>query len=156
VVNDALRRAELIATNDPSVASIIALTQGVSPASTPSAADSDFVERFTRAFPNQRPDFAAYAFDCANLFALATQQLGDDDPPAIARTLAAISAQGVRCVSFADCVADMEANRQIDYDGASGEIEFDGAGDVTRAVYEVFAFDESGTDIGLDRVTVTA
>ncbi len=98
--------------------------------------------------------FATNAYDCANLIALATVRAGSDAPRDIARQLAQVSVSGSRCLTFADCVATIEAGLQIDYDGPSGVTDLLArTGDPSRAVFDRFTFDDSGRDV-LDRTVV--
>jgi hypothetical protein len=39
-----------------------------------------------------------------------------------------------------EAIAALERGEEIDYEGASGEIEMDDAGDATAGVYDVFVF----------------
>jgi len=98
--------------------------------------------------------FAANAYDCANLIALATVRAESDAPRDIALQLAQVSASGSVCRSFGDCVATIEAGLQIDYDGPSGVTDLLArTGDPSRAVFDRFTFDESGIDV-LQRTVV--
>lgn len=98
--------------------------------------------------------FAANAYDCAHLIALATVRAESDAPRDIARELAQVSASGSVCRNFGDCVATIESGLQIDYDGPSGVTDLLArTGDPSRAVFDRFTFDESGTDV-LDRTVV--
>ncbi len=92
--------------------------------------------------------FAANAFDCANLIALAAVRAGSDAPREIAGQLAQISVSGSACRTFADCVSTIESGLQIDYDGPSGLTDIQTrSGDPSRAIFDRFTFDASGRDV---------
>ena len=98
--------------------------------------------------------FAANAFDCANLIALAAVRSGSDAPRDIARQLAAVSVSGSVCETFSDCVDTIESGLEIDYDGPSGITDLLArTGDPSRAAFDLFTFDESGRDV-LQRTVV--
>jgi branched-chain amino acid transport system substrate-binding protein len=91
--------------------------------------------------------FAANAYDCANLIALAAVRAGSDAPRDIARQIAQVSVSGSVCVTFEDCVDAIESGLQIDYNGPSGVTDLLArTGDPSRAVFDRFAFDETGRD----------
>ena len=98
--------------------------------------------------------FAANAYDCTNLIALAAVSTGSDAPRDIAGQLAQLSSSGSVCVSFDVCRAAIENELQIDYDGPSGLTDLNiRTGDPSRAVFDQFVFDSEGRD-ALDR-TIT-
>ncbi len=91
--------------------------------------------------------FAANAYDCTNLIALAAVRAGSDASRDIARQLAQVSVSGSVCQTFADCVATIESGLQIDYNGPSGVTDLSlRTGDPSRAAFDLFTFDDSGRD----------
>ena len=72
-------------------------------------------------------------YDCAITVALAAVAAGSSDPATIAQQLAAVTSEGRTCSTFAHCVELLEAGEDIDYDGTTGRIAFDEAGDITTA-----------------------
>jgi branched-chain amino acid transport system substrate-binding protein len=97
--------------------------------------------------------FAANAFDCVNLIALAAVGADSDAPSDIADEIASVSSGGSVCRTFADCVTALDAGLQVDYNGPSGLTEIARTGDPSRAVFDRFVYDSNGED-RLDR-TVT-
>lgn len=92
--------------------------------------------------------FAANAFDCANLIALASVRADSDAPRDIARQLAQVSVSGSVCMTFATCVDTIESGLQIDYNGPSGVTDLlVRTGDPSRSVFDQFVFDETGRDV---------
>lgn len=98
--------------------------------------------------------YATNAFDCANLIALASVRADSDVPQAIARQLAQVSVSGSVCETFAECVETIESGLEIDYNGPSGITDLlVRTGDPSRAAFDRFTFNESGSDV-LQRTVV--
>jgi branched-chain amino acid transport system substrate-binding protein len=98
--------------------------------------------------------FAANAYDCANLIALAAVQADSDVPRDIARQLAQVSVSGSACDTFAECIDTISSGLAIDYNGPSGVTDLlIRSGDPSRATFDRFTFDESGRDV-LQRTVV--
>jgi ABC-type branched-subunit amino acid transport system substrate-binding protein len=85
--------------------------------------------------------YAAEAYDATMLAALAATLAGDDGGAAIARELRAASVGGIKCTSFGECLDVLGSRDDIDYDGASGAVDLDEAGDVAAGGYGVFLYD---------------
>lgn len=142
VVNDAMRRPPTSA--EPMGDSLASRVFGLSP-----IAYSTNVEFLTQlgATPDNPSPYAANAFDCVNLIALAALAGGSTQPDAIAAQIPAVSASGSPCMSFADCRADLQVGSNINYDGLGGRLTLGINGDLSEADFEVFGFDASGRDI---------
>jgi branched-chain amino acid transport system substrate-binding protein len=94
--------------------------------------------------------YAANAYDCVNLIALASVQAGSQSPTSIAAQMASVSTGGSVCRSFAECSDRLGRGLQIDYEGPSGNTELSNrTGDPARARFEQFEFDEDGRDESL-------
>jgi branched-chain amino acid transport system substrate-binding protein len=92
--------------------------------------------------------FAANAFDCANLIALAAVRANSDASRDIARQIAQVSVSGSACETFAECTETFESELQIDYNGPTGVTDLlIRTGDPSRATFDRFTFDESGRDV---------
>jgi branched-chain amino acid transport system substrate-binding protein len=98
--------------------------------------------------------FAANAYDCANLIALAAVSGDSDDARDIADLIAQVSVSGSLCASFEACTSAIESGLQVDYNGPSGITDISSrTGDPSRAVFDRFVFDSDGRDV-LDRSVV--
>jgi branched-chain amino acid transport system substrate-binding protein len=150
-VNDSLRLPSLGATLGTS-ASFVERLQGLSPSAAPTS------ETFRNAFAQRSADtpieFAGYAYDCTILLALAATVAGSDDPSRIAEHLVEVSRGGSPCSGFAECARLIGEGLSINYEGASGGIEFDDDGDVRTGTFEIFKFGPSGLDIPAGDVDV--
>ena len=147
VANDAIRLADFGTRIDPA-----ALAKQVTGVSVSAYGGQD--ELATILPPELVPAaFAAAAVDCVNLLALgAVVAESPDDPARIVAEALALSVGGVPCNSFAACRASMEAGLEFDYNGPTRLLALDATGDVTRAMFDLYGFDESGNDISTKSV----
>ena len=90
--------------------------------------------------------FSTNAYDCTILIALAALQAGSDAPRAIASQMASVSAGGRICTTFAECADLIDQGLQIDYNGLSGNVDLSSTGDLTKAWFREFRFDETGRE----------
>ena len=98
--------------------------------------------------------YAAEAYDATILAALAATAAGDDSGRSIAAALPSVASGGIKCTSFGECLDVLKTRSDIDYDGISGPIGFDSAGDPHPAPYGLFKY---GADNKFSLVgTVTA
>jgi branched-chain amino acid transport system substrate-binding protein len=151
-VTDGLRRDDLGELIDPRQPTSSAGIQGVSPLARPQ--DSSFEEDFANSFPGTPVAYAAYAYDCVNLLALGAEAAGSDDAEQIQAQLSAVSAGGTPCMGFRACAAQLARGRNINLDGASGDLDLQDDGDVGVAWYEVFEYNPAGQagPVGIIRV----
>ena len=72
-------------------------------------------------------------YDCVISLALAATAAGSTEPAAVGEQLTAVTTEGRTCSTFAHCVELLAAGEDIDYDGTTGRIAFDEAGDISSA-----------------------
>lgn len=84
--------------------------------------------------------YAAEAYDATILAALAAIQAGDDAGLSIAAALRPASVGGIKCTSFGECLAVLATQSDIDYDGITGALNWDPAGDRTTATYGIYVY----------------
>lgn len=147
VVNDAMRRPT--ASAEPMSVSLTKRITGVSPVAY--STDPQFLSDLG-ATPDDPSPYAANAFDCVNLIALAALASQSTQPTAIAGMIPAVSDSGTPCTTFADCRADIEAGSNINYDGPGGPVSINSKGELSAANFQFFGFDETGRDY--NKVTV--
>lgn len=110
------------------------------------SANPEFIERLTAAAPSLSDTiYAAHTYDCTVIIALAAETAGSVDPKVFAPKVVDVTREGERCTSFADCVELIRGGADIDYDGASGPVDFVDVGEPGSATYEIWEFDASGT-----------
>jgi branched-chain amino acid transport system substrate-binding protein len=114
-----------------------------------------FRERYIELFDTEPDLFADAVYDGVYLIALAMEQAGTTLATAVAGQLRAVSAGGtvVNVGEFARGVELVRQGDEIDYEGASGSIDFDAFGDVSSATYRIWKV-ENGQFVDLETVTV--
>jgi branched-chain amino acid transport system substrate-binding protein len=89
--------------------------------------------------------YAPESYDATILVALAAEAAGDDSGESIASTMQDVSAGGEKCTSYADCLALLQDDHDIDYDGVSGPVEFNDAGDPSQASVGIYEYGADNT-----------
>jgi len=105
------------------------------------AASDEFKTRLTEL----KPDLSEFAYspesyDATILVALAASAAGDDSGEAIASQMQAVSEGGTKCTSYKECVDLLKDDEDIDYDGVSGPVEFNDAGDPSEATIGIYQY----------------
>ena len=122
------------------------VTQGIIAVDTVPNTESKTFPRFVESFKKatgQTPDKNPYApmvYDQVILLALGAEAAQSTDPKEIAAKVRSISAPpGVVVSSFEEGLKALKEGKEIDYDGASSAIDFNGSGDVSPifGVYQV-------------------
>lgn len=89
-------------------------------------------------------ELANYGYDAMNVMALAWQKAGTTSGSAVFKAMHDVSGgSGTACSTFADCSAMLKAGKDINYEGASGPIDFNAFGNVT-AGFEAVKVDAQG------------
>ena len=91
--------------------------------------------------------FAANAFDCVNLIALAVALVDTDDPSVFSAQIPALTTRGRVCRSFEECSELLDESLNINYNGPDGITELLVVGHPARARFDVFAIDETGRGV---------
>lgn len=151
-LNDPLRTSGFASSLDSGSGPFLKRVQGLSPWSEPGS--DPFRAAYTSRFTGAPIDFAAYAYDCTMLLALAATASGSDDPAEIAQAMVSVSRNGSPCTTFEECSAFLAEGRNIDYVGASGPVDMDEEGDVLAGTFSVYGFDLGGQDVTVDKLTV--
>jgi ABC-type branched-subunit amino acid transport system substrate-binding protein len=84
--------------------------------------------------------YAPESYDATILVALAAQAAGDDAGASIASKMQEVSSGGTECSSFKDCLALLEDDQDIDYQGISGPVEFNEKGDPSEASIGIYQY----------------
>lgn len=100
--------------------------------------------------------FAANAFDCVNLIALAADLVGPDDPSLFAKQIPALTTGGRRCTTYERCAELLTDGLDINYDGPDGITELLQVGYPARSRFDVFRFDETGRAFFSKPITVSS
>jgi len=110
------------------------------------AATDEFKGRLT----DLKPDLTEFAYapesyDATILVALAATAAGDDSGESIASQMQAVSTGGTKCESYQECVDLLADDEDIDYDGVSGPVEFNDAGDPSEATIGIYQYGADNT-----------
>lgn len=150
VVNDAMRRPD--ASAQPFDRSLASRIVGVSPL--PLTNSSSFQAALVGVDPETTGVYAHNAYDCLTLIALAAQASSTTQPRSLSAAIAAISTSGTSCDTYASCSIALAEGSNINYDGPAGVLAIDISGNVSRAAFERFRFDDNGRDIASGTVVV--
>lgn len=88
--------------------------------------------------------YSAEAYDAVILLALASLEAHSTKGTDIAGKMVEVSGgsgNGQKCTSFADCARIIESGGIVDYDGISGNITWDAAGDPTDGAVNIYQYD---------------
>lgn len=130
---------ELVNENDPSVLSGM---KGTAPAS---SANDAFLKDLKEFAPDlKETQFAPQVFDCVNIIALAAEQAESTDPTDFKEEVGAVTREGEECSSFEECKGLIEEGTDINYQGASGPLDFTEDGEPGAASIEVYTFNDKG------------
>jgi branched-chain amino acid transport system substrate-binding protein len=123
-----------------------------------STGSNAFLRRLVESDETDQVIFGAQMYDCAMIGALAASATGSSDPAVFGPEFTGVTADGRSCSTYADCLANLEAGDDIDYEGVSGGVRFDGRGDpaevrVTTGVFAGGELTEAGfRDLNIDDI----
>ncbi|MFC7328383.1 ABC transporter substrate-binding protein [Marinactinospora rubrisoli] len=141
--------AEKVDPNDPGTVSGFKGTA-------PGVDNPEFEEGLTEFDPELEVfQYAPQVYDCAIAIALAAESAGSTDPAVFVEDMPAITSGDQECTAFAECRDLLADGQTIDYQGASGPLDFDENGDVTVASIMIYSYDDEGTHAPLDFVQTT-
>ena len=122
---------------------VISGMKGTTPLSELPAA---FQERLLEVDPELSDfNYAAETYDAIIVTALAAIAADTDVPTEFANEIANVTKDGEKCTDFAACKQLLEAGEDIDYDGQSGPIALDEAGDPAQASFAILQFNDEAT-----------
>ena len=88
--------------------------------------------------------YAEEAYDATILAALGATVAKDVNGAAIAGQLREVSAGGIECTTYRECLDVLKTSSDIDYDGISGATTFDANGDTSSAHFGLYRYDAAG------------
>jgi branched-chain amino acid transport system substrate-binding protein len=144
------RLGELIDPNNPGIAEGI---KGSQPSAAPISGAAFFPDAFADFAPGVSTIFSAHSYDCAILIALAAEAAGSNDSADIAAQMVAVSRDGEPCSTFAECKDLLAIGADIDYEGASGYIDFLDVGEPSVGNYDIYEYDADGVQQVYEELT---
>jgi branched-chain amino acid transport system substrate-binding protein len=119
--------------------------RGTYPSAAPSNGEPTFGDRFAAFAPPDTPTvFSAHMYDCLAILVLAAQVAQSSDPTVYQDEVIGVTRDGEKCELIADCLEMVWAGTDIDYDGASGPLDFSPNGEPSLGVYNVIQYDAEG------------
>jgi branched-chain amino acid transport system substrate-binding protein len=107
------------------------------------AAPDEFQKKLLAVDPDLEDfSYAPESYDAANLLALAAEAAKSDVGTDVAAKLIEVSKGGEKCTDFKTCNELLKAGKDIDYDGVSGPVEFNEAGDPAVATIGIYQYGE--------------
>ena len=127
------------------------------------------IKGITTSFP-ENPDFARrvmefapeigcpscprHAYDATVIMVLAALSARTVEPSEYVNEISYVTRGGEKCQSFPECLDLVVEGKNIDYDGVSGTIELDNAGDPTEGIYEISRYDADGIPVKVGSISV--
>ncbi len=133
----------------------IALLEGIkgsAPSASPGNGEATFGDRLEAAFPGTPTIFSAQKYDCLMVTVLAAQAAQSADPTVFVAEIGNVTKGGEKCSLFADCFSLLSEGKDIDYEGASGPLDFGSSNEPGIGTYDIFQYDAEGTAITLEQV----
>jgi branched-chain amino acid transport system substrate-binding protein len=117
---------------------------------------TEFQDRMLAIDPElQDFSYGPESYDATMLLALAAIQAESVESRDIADNLIAVSREGTACSGFQECADLLADGEDIDYQGASGPVEFTDAGDPETATIGVYQYGPDNTYTNLEYVERT-
>ncbi|HUG74309.1 MAG TPA: ABC transporter substrate-binding protein [Acidimicrobiia bacterium] len=126
--------------------------RGTYPAVAPSNGEPTFPDRFAEFAPDAPTVFSAHMYDCLVILVLAAQAAQSSDPAVYEAEIIGVTRDGEKCGLIADCLEMIWAGIDIDYDGASGPLDFSPNGEPGLGTYNVIQYTAEGTTENLDEI----
>lgn len=131
--------AERFSKSDPSV---IEGFKGTGPAS---VENMEFTEGLKAFDPKLEVfQYAPQVYDCVVVMALAAEAAKTDDPAVFKTKMNEVTKDGEKCTTFAQCRDLLKDGKDIDYDGASGPLDFTEPGEPGATEIEIYEYNDKG------------
>jgi ABC-type branched-subunit amino acid transport system substrate-binding protein len=116
--------------------------RGTAPTSQDAPAGKAFDRLWKQEVKRPRQTYDAQNFDAVVLIALASAAAGSNDPGDIAENLQAVSSGGTKYTfeQLPEALTAAAAGEDIDYEGASGPVDWDDNGDPSSASYSTWVY----------------
>ena len=139
---------------DPNNPAVLEGIRGTAPSAAPPNGEATFLDRLEAFAPGTPTIFSAHKHDCMVIYALASAVAGTDDASVWANEIIGVTSGGTKCSTFTECYGLVQAGEDIDYDGASGPLEFTDVGEPSGGVYDVYEYDAEGSAVTESQIEV--
>jgi branched-chain amino acid transport system substrate-binding protein len=126
--------------------------KGTAPSASPENGEATFPARFAAAFPDTATIFSAQNYDCLTTIVLAAQAAQSADPAVFVGEISNVTQGGEKCSLFEDCFNLIMTGADIDYDGASGPLDYGSNNEPTIGTYDIFVYDAEGVATTIEQV----
>ena len=142
---DGIQSSEFWEKVDPNDPSVVEGIRGTAPSAAPEGGEATFTERFAEFAPGTDTIFSGHAYDCVVIGALAADVAGSDAPADVAANIVDVTrAPGDTCSLYDECLKIVDDGGEVDYDGASGPLDFVDVGEPGAGAYDTWEFDAEG------------
>ena len=100
------------------------------------------------------PSCPRHAYDATVVMVLAALSTRTVEPSEYVDEISEVTRGGEKCQSFSECLNLVVEGKDIDYDGVSGTIELDDAGDPTEGIYDISRYDADGIPVKVGSISV--
>lgn len=153
-VTDGMQSNELYESVDANDPSAIAGIKGTAAAAAEGGTFADDLAEFAPDLPQTA--YAAQAYDCVMLFALAAEKAESDSSHAIASNAVNVArgeADGAtECSNWEDCVAALADGGDINYEGVSGSVDLNDLGELSSGSFDLYEYGDDGQFTNIDRI----
>ncbi len=129
--------------------------KGTAPSASPANGEATFPVRFEAAFPGTPTIFSAQNYDCLMVTVLAAQAAQSADPAVFVKEIENVTKGGEKCSVFEVCFNLLMEGKDIDYDGASGPLDFGSSNEPGIGTYDVFLYDAEGNTVTLLQIVAS-
>jgi ABC-type branched-subunit amino acid transport system substrate-binding protein len=143
-VADGAQSADLWKSVDPHNPAVLVGVGGTAPSAAPSNGVKSFPKEFAAFAPGVDTIYSAQAYDCAVVIALAADEAKSNAPTDFVSHMNDVTKGGTKCTSYKQCLQLIQSGTDIDYDGASGPLDFSSVGEPSVGTYDVWKFDKKG------------
>jgi len=139
---------------DPGNPAVLEGLRGTSPSAAPANGEATFIDRFAEFAPDSPVIFSGQFYDCMMITLLASAIAGSADPAVFVDEINGVTSGGTTCSSYEDCIHIIAGGGDIDYEGASGPLEFGENGEPTVGTYDLYEFDAEGNANTFDQLVL--
>jgi branched-chain amino acid transport system substrate-binding protein len=154
-VADGAQSSTLWKSVDPHNPAVLVGVGGTAPSASPANGVKSFPTEFKKDYPGVDAIYSAQSYDCAVVIALAADEAKSNAPTDFVGHMNDVTQDGVKCTSYAQCLSLLKQGKNIDYDGASGPLDFTKVGEPSIGTYDVWHFDNKGAVTTDKQVVIT-
>ena len=153
-VTDGMQSNELYQNVDATDPSVVAGIKGTAAAAAEGGTFEADIAEFEPTLAQTA--YATQSYDCVMLFALAAEKAQSDAPKSIAAETVNVSRgesdDATECSTWADCLTAVADGGDVNYQGASGNVDLNDIGELSTGSFDLYVYGEDGTFTNEDRI----